>query len=148
MLGVFAHFSLPGRQWSPCPDRRQWSDFPVVSTTLPCTWPDLTRASSKEVGEVEHLHDPWPDLAGAVQVEQFFLHPPHPFRVALAVIAPLQAGHHDVLHQQIVGLDLRDAAGGKADHHHAAAPGHGAQAGVEDVVAQGIEDDVGAEGRR
>jgi len=68
----------------------------------------------------------------------------HQLGRALAVIADLEAADFDILDQQIIGLDARDAAGGKPDHHQAAAPGERAQRRLERVAADRVEHDVDA----
>lgn len=58
-------------------------------------------------------------------------------RLVLAVGAPVDAYRGDVLDQQDIGRDLRDAALGETDDQDAAAPGDAAQAGVEGVSPTG-----------
>ena len=64
-------------------------------------------------------------------------------RLVLAIGGPVDADRGDVLDQQDIGRDLRDAALGEADHEDTAAPGDAAEAGVEDVSADRVVDHVG-----
>ena len=92
---------------------------------MPCALPCFSRESaSLMAAKRKRAAHVGIDLAGDVQREDLLLHAAHPVGRAVAVVGPLQAGHLDVLHQQVVGPDGRDVAGGKADHDHPAAPGH------------------------
>src|SRR6266478_8423105 len=68
----------------------------------------------------------------------------HLRRAPLAIVADLQSAHLDVLQQQVVGFEQRDATGGEADHHEPSAPGERAQRGGEYRAAERVENDVGA----
>src|SRR5690606_26608091 len=55
-----------------------------------------------------------------------------------------QAGYRDVLHQQIVHFDGGDPPGSKADDHHAATPGQGTHRGIKDIIAERVQNHIGA----
>ncbi|SPA38403.1 hypothetical protein CBM2623_U20027 [Cupriavidus taiwanensis] len=82
-----------------------------------------------------------------IQPEDFLLHGQHLFRLAIAIVAPLQAADGDVLDQQIIGLDLWNAACREADDHGAPAPGDRTQRGIEDIAAEHVEHHIGAVAR-
>src|SRR5215471_12359176 len=117
------------------------------SLVLPLTQHDPpARAAVADVGERGHeLGDREDrgrarlDLSGAIEREELAEAYRHLARHALAVVADLEPADFDVLHQQIVRLDDRNAPGREADHHQPAAPGDGADGGLENVAAERVE---------
>src|ERR1051326_1504966 len=90
------------------------------------------------------MRDMRPQLAFLKPAKQLLKRAAQQLRLVLLVGAPVEADDIDVFDEDDVGGNLGNAAGGKANNNDAAAPGNRAQAGVENVAAHGIIDDVSA----
>src|ERR1700730_2911319 len=87
--------------------------------------------------EWERRRGVWLQLPLLIESEDLRVACGHLRRAPLAIIADLQSTHLDVLQQQVVGFEHRDATGGETDHHQTSAPGERAQCGTKHMPPSG-----------
>jgi hypothetical protein len=99
----------------------------------------------ERVGEARQRqwrHDPGSKHTTPPEFHQAFMRPRHFRGLAVAVVAPLQAGCRDVLDQKIVGLDLGNAASGEPQRDDASVPRPCAHRRIEYVCTERVDDHV------
>ena len=89
------------------------------------------------------VHDRF-DRSLGVELEQRAQHLGHSLGILYTVTSPVEPHHRDVLQQNAVRFDFRDATAREPDHEQTPIPGDALQRLIEDVAPDRIVDDVSA----